>query len=1083
MKTKIAKGEKIMFKKLIPTHIQHIKSLDYKNLILVYKGFPINFLLELSDYFPFLNEKEDIITNNKINLKNLWESRSESLKNVLNNSGISILTYEEFGVFCQTLSDLSLVKSELIIFENNLFDYYPNQSTEKFIDIEQHIENNDTQFTENEIFSKFYSDSLVFKGINFIKSKEIDLGEFKNVKVKSFFGKDYSNIKLRCDEIEPDEAFDDDVLIFPSPDTNLDLAIKVFEDEPTNIKSLKIIVNNNLIFTNKKYEKSLTRLKVIYNIFEQNNIQIELLLKRKVIKKKARIDFREILSKYWKSNDFRDLIFYKNPEIDKEKETIGQDAIIEEIVRQSEQAHQEERNNFNDIFLTAPTGSGKSILFQIPAIYLAEKYKRVTIVVSPLKSLMVDQVESLQQRGVKCATFINSDISLLERENIIEDIKKGEISILYLSPELLLSYSLEHFIGEREVGLLVVDEAHLVTTWGRDFRVDYWYLGNYIRRLRKYSKYTFPVFAMTATAVFMGENDIVFQTVESLNMQTPKLFIGNVVRNNIAFDIKRFEYTGSHEIAKIEKTKEIIQNNIDNNVKTIVYFPWITQIKRVRNELDPGYKEKVGMYYGDLDRTVKQITLEQFQNGEILVILATKAFGMGVDIRDIKVIYHHAPSGNLLDYIQEVGRAAREEYIQGLAKTDFCGKDLKFTRILHGLSSIKQYQVIFTLKKIFDIYSYRKKQNFLISVEDFGFIFSDKVSDLETKVKSSLMLLEKDLIKKHSYNVIIARPKSLFSEVFACIPEIIENQFLDKYDSFCEQVSRVEDNYQQGFRRNPIITHDAGNIYLIKLADIWEKYFYKDSFPMVKKKFFDQTLFEEFEESVAPRYQLTINLNQTKGETIEKVHNYFTKIESAFNKIQGRFFTKRHMLSLLKEDIKDEILRRRIVELLVNLYTSPCGWGENGRILQYDTFLQTKQNDNGEYSYRVIRQSYMVIKHSIIRKINSMFENENILRYCKYITTNDKDSNYQIKISYILESLNLGSYSIIGGQTPQVFIRINDPYLLKKLVKNSEYKNEILQDIENRYKSAVETMNYFFTEDIDTKTRWEYVEDYFLGKI
>ena len=470
-----------MFIKLIASHINKMKSLNYNNIILVYKGFPINFIIELSNTFPFLNNKNTIIEQNKINLRNIWENRRESIIKILNkNREIHILTYEEFILVFQNLSDLSLFKGQIIVFENNLFDEYPNQSTEIFVDIEQCIENDNLNFKENDLFSKFYSDSSFYKDVNLIKYKNINFDEFKNVEITPFFEKEIIVFPLQYNEIEPDDILNDDVIIFPSYDSYLNLELQMFRGN--KIAKLQLIVNNTAILFNKEYEKELKRLKILSYIFKENKIELKISLKKEIFKKEYRHEFENILYKYWKSNDFRELSFYKHPEIDEEKDIIRQGSIIEEIVRQSEKAYKEGENSFNDIFLTAPTGSGKSILFQIPAIYLANTYKMVTIVVSPLKSLMVDQVESLNNRGVTCATFVNSDISLLERENIIEKIKNGTISILYLSPELLLSYNLKHFIGDRKVGLLVIDEAHLVTTWGRDFRVDYWYLGNYCKR-------------------------------------------------------------------------------------------------------------------------------------------------------------------------------------------------------------------------------------------------------------------------------------------------------------------------------------------------------------------------------------------------------------------------------------------------------------------------------------------------------------------------------------------------------------------------------------------------------------------------
>src|SRR5690606_18862515 len=159
---------------------------------------------------------------------------------------------------------------------------------------------------------------------------------------------------------------------------------------------------------------------------------------------------------------------------------------------------------------------GKSLLFQIPAIHLMRQYKAVTIVITPLIALMNDQVEQLtNERDVEGVTFINSDITPNEKEKRISKIKNGEISILYISPEFFLANSIESIIGsERKIGLLVVDEAHLVTTWGRDFRADYWFIGGYIERIRKENK--FPILCLTATAVYMGTEDMVNDTLESM---------------------------------------------------------------------------------------------------------------------------------------------------------------------------------------------------------------------------------------------------------------------------------------------------------------------------------------------------------------------------------------------------------------------------------------------------------------------------------------------------------------------------------------------------------------------------------------
>ena len=216
-----------------------------------------------------------------------------------------------------------------------------------------------------------------------------------------------------------------------------------------------------------------------------------------------------------------------------------------------------------DVFITAPTGAGKSLIFQLPAFYAASKGD-VTIVVSPLKALMTDQVEVLRsERLYNKVEFINSDLTLIDREKIIKGCKRGDVDILYLSPELLLSYDIHYFIGERKLGLLIVDEAHLITTWGRDFRVDYWFLGNHINKIRKFNNFMFPLVALTATAVYGGINDMVFDSINSLNMHDPHKFIGNVRRDNIEFVINTH---GNYPRGRYEQSKESETVNIINGI-------------------------------------------------------------------------------------------------------------------------------------------------------------------------------------------------------------------------------------------------------------------------------------------------------------------------------------------------------------------------------------------------------------------------------------------------------------------------------------------------------------------------------------
>jgi len=990
-----------------------------------------------------------------------------------NPGGKHILLYEHLILLRKNIN-LSLFKGKIVIIENDLFNEFPNRTTIKNSDIEKKIEQDEIDTIENEIFDFFYVNSDIIDEKNFIQYYSIEKNEFDNVEIIKFFKNKVEKINLDYNYILSENLPSKYVSYPPSDNSYSILKYHIFFD---NLESINPIITDFKTINNNELTKEL---KIIKYVFECNNIDFVLLVKKHKFFSQYRIDFLEILNKYWKSDKFRDLIFYKDPDLGTEKITISQGTVIEEIVMQSEKAM--EFKNFNDIFLTAPTGSGKSVLFQIPAIFLAKKYNLVTIVISPLKALMYDQVTALKKRGVNFCAYINSDISYIEREEIIEKIKKGKISILYLSPELLLSYDWRYFIGDRHIGLLVIDEAHLVTTWGRDFRVDYWFLGNYIRKIRKYSNFLFPVLALTATAVYTGENDIVFETIDSLNMQIPNLYIGNIRRDEISFNIREFNYKGNHENNKIEKTVEEIKKYIDNKTKAIVYFPWIRHIEIVKNILPKEYKEKIGVYYGAVDKDLKQISMEQFRNGEILVILATKAFGMGVDISDIQAIYHHSPSGNLSDYVQEVGRVARDKSLKGTANVDFCVKDLKFTKILYGLSSIKQYQIKLALQKIADIYRYKKRLNFLVSIEDFAFIFNERVEDIETKVKSTLLLLEKDLLKKYGYNVLIIRPKSLYSIVFAKVPYKIESLFLEKYGSYCSLIDKLEYLEIREFKGNTgntkIIRKNDGNIYQLQLVKIWEKFFSDYSFPMIKRKFFEKELFSEFELSISPRFKLTIRLKYPKNETLKKIQSYFLILESALSTLQNRYFKKRDLEISLKEFINDKILRKRISDLILNLYTSHHEIGYSKKI---DTFIASRIK-NGDEELRVINKAFIRVRHDTVRLFNRMFLGDETDFFSEYISIKSKNNKNYIKMAYLLESFLLGNYELSGGKLPQIFIRIGDPFKIQTLAKDNSYSNQILQDIDNRHKISMEIMESFFTSNMTDSERWDFIESYFLGR-
>ena len=1069
-----------MYNIFIKEHIEEIrKEENHRGLLLVYKGFPLDFVLNVGNEFELLNEPGQVFTNNKIDLQKVVDYSKETVKKLLNiANGIYVATYEELVAILGRVQDLSLFEGRVVILDNNLFEQYPNQTSSHFPNLDEVVERNDLDYQEDDLLNQFYVYSDVKFGLTLLQYKEIDASRYDNVTIREFFDEELVKSQtLDYEMVDADQIARKAIPVSEQDENYFFLKYALFSIKLLDTKSVNLVTD---LVTLRK-EKQEAELKLLKLIYTTNGYEFNVRVKSSKPSTQYRQDFQDLLLKYWGSSSFRELAFYKDPDRTTEKYAIEQGALIEEIIQEVEKAI--DNKDFSDIFITSPTGAGKSLLFQIPAIYLHHNYGLVTIIVSPLIALMYDQVMALRSKGIEFVAYINSTISLIEREKIIDKIKKGEISVLYLSPELLLSYDVRHFIGERSIGLLVIDEAHLVTTWGRDFRVDYWYLGTYIKRLRKYMSSSFPVLAVTATAVYGGPDDIVFETVENLNMQAPRLRIGNSRRDEIRFDLRPFQIKGNHELVKLNKTGEVVIRNIKDGVKTIAYFPWRNQIRLLMQDLPSNIKYKAGEYYSDVEATRKQIVADKFQKGDIFVVLATKAFGMGIDVSDIQMIYHHAPSGNLSDYIQEVGRAARRRDIRGTAVTDFCEKDLKFTKILYGLSSIKQYQVKYVLQKISDLYKKYQRRQMLVSAEDFGFIFANVSSDLETKVKSALLLLEKDLYRKvnNRYNILIVRPKNLFSTVFACIPEDIEARSITKYGNYCKMVSTTKSNIRRDTKK--MTTGDVGNIYELQLDKIWERYFGDESFPRVKYKFFNQELFTEFEEQPHPRYKLEIALKYTPQETLRRIEECFAVLDEAFRNIHNESFSSEELRGILHKHFNDEVLARRVTNLLTNLYSSGFELDQFGsKKIPKGTFLRIERSDKGEPNFRIINSMYIREKAYVIRKFPLMFDT-NQKSFEKFLATNDPETEFRIKIAYLIESLLLGSYELRGGKLSQIFIRINDPYKLTLFAIDPRYSNSVVQDIERRHERSIKQMEYFFRSQMTDNERWDYTENYFLGRL
>lgn len=317
----------------------------------------------------------------------------------------------------------------------------------------------------------------------------------------------------------------------------------------------------------------------------------------------------EVLEKYFGYNSFRE----------------GQSEIISNILRG------------RDSLCIMPTGGGKSICYQIPALI----FNGITLVISPLISLMKDQVDSINDIGIK-AEYINSTQSLDEIKEILKRCYDGEVKLLYIAPERLESEYFNKMLRKLWISQVAVDEAHCVSMWGHDFRKSYRYIAPFIKSLNVRPVVT----AFTATATTEVRKDI----LNLLELINPYAYLGSFNRENLSICVHKEE-------DKAEFVKDYIRNH--EEVSGIVYCA-------TRKEVDALYyylKERgieVVKYHGGLKDDEKNYYQEEFLKDNFNVMIATNAFGMGIDKSNVRYIIHFTLCKNLENYYQEIGRGGRD---------------------------------------------------------------------------------------------------------------------------------------------------------------------------------------------------------------------------------------------------------------------------------------------------------------------------------------------------------------------------------------------------------------------------------------
>lgn len=407
-----------------------------------------------------------------------------------------------------------------------------------------------------------------------------------------------------------------------------------------------------------------------------------------------------------------------------------------------------------------PTGTGKSVCYQLPALAQFQKTGALTVVISPLVALMADQVEGMKRQGITSCVTINGMLSMPERNDALNQVRLGDAAMLLISPEQLRSPSVRSVLRQREVGYWVLDEAHCVSKWGHDFRPDYRYVGRFIKEYSA-DEPPAPIICLTATAKPDVIQDVTdhFRSKLSVGLQ---LLDGGSVRENLSFEIIPTD-KGKKLGDVVKILKEVFPRTGSSGA--IIYCSSRSATERVATFLkERGYA--AAHYHAGLKPDEKRDVQMQFADGELRIIAATNAFGMGIDKPDIRLVIHADIPGSLENYLQEAGRAGRDrDHARCILL--FSRDDIERQFSLSARSRLQKREIAAILKSLRRLDRRTKQKGQVVATpgevvrEEKDLEFDRDIATDDTRVKTAVSWLEEAVLLKREENHVRIFPSSL----------------------------------------------------------------------------------------------------------------------------------------------------------------------------------------------------------------------------------------------------------------------------------------------------------------------------------